>query len=547
MKFFSKRYLPGIIGIIGIFIIFYAQFFTDERVFDFKYAIYSDMWPNYIWHRLGDSSLFLNDSLANYFYNEATFNFMSREFFMAGLFFVLTKVFPLTLSLQIKGMFLCLVSTIMFFKIVKQWYGRSTEYSRAIFFLVYTLSMDTFYGGYERAWGFLVLLMLLLFISKKKYWLLPFSIPFSFFTYPSITLSVIVICFLTLILLNFDRDKNAYPFKKRLIYWCFFLSVFFLTSLYLVYNKSILTQHFLAFPQNYMQYKYTFDIGNGRWNSIEHIILHFIFNINEHSTLYGFFTWFFIVANAGLLLWLRKRAFSLPKSLYVVVQGSIIGFILVFSFHPALASRQMIFTMPLFMVLFFCINIGKIMRRKYHLEVLALVFSVIFIVLHPCYNDISSLSRYSSIFCYFEKLFPPALIAGHPESTVLRFIPLFSKKKVYPLSDKFLEELWLAKSFIELSPCAEGEEFIVAMYSNSRKDIRKYVDKYRITHWLVEQEYFSKDYFTSCKVSGLSFEEKIFETVNKNNYQGCFFLLELAKREGVPMGGKIFILDASKI
>lgn len=328
-----------------------------------------------------------------------------------------------------------------------------------------------------------------------------------------------------------------------------FLIINILICLFLIYTDILQNMITMNLPL-LKSYKYQCDNNIVNPFNPLHILLYFILNLNEHSRLQVYFTYFFIAISLVIIAFRGKKAFYLHKAMWIMLLGSFISFLITYPFNPVLASRQFVFSAPLFLVFFVSTNIfGIIIRSKIKPVILLLPLMAIFIVLHPIIGgQIRDFKKYKPVYDYLESLPKDTFIAGYPNSFVVDKIPFFSKRSIF-FSDNMDDILYLtygAEGFKE-----RRQNLISALYADSIDEVKTFVKKYKIDYLIIETSYYNNATYDYLKSSVVLYDKQtwgiIKARINKNNY----FLLDFVKKYydfALRMGDSdIFIISSKKL
>ncbi len=360
-------------------------------------------------------------------------------------------------------------------------YSKNYAYLLAGLFIFYFFSMHTFYGGQDRCFGAFIFCIFMLLLVKERFALLPFLLPLIIIFYQSLFFLLATICLLVPIL---------YFKKIKLKQFVILLVMNTLICFLLVYTDKLqgsITMN-LALLKSY---KYYHDNNAVNLANPLHILLYFIFNLNEHSRLQSYFTYFFIILSLVLIVFRGKKAFFLHKAIWLMLAASFISFLLTYFFNPILASRQFLFSLPLFLVFFVSTNISTILT-KYRINPAVVLVPAIgaFMILHPVIGGpIRDYRIYKPVYDYLENLPKDTFIAGYPGSFVLDNVPFFSRRTIFfsDIMDDILYLTYGVDGFKE-----RRNALIAALYSESIDEIRAFITKYNIDCFLIETSYYDK-------------------------------------------------------
>jgi hypothetical protein len=250
-----------------------------------------------------------------------------------------------------------------------------------------------------------------------------------------------------------------------------------------------------------------------------------------------------------IIIFKGKKAFSLPKAIWLIFLGSFLSFLIIYPVNPILASRQLVFSLPLFLVFFVSTNIsGIIIKSKIKSAALLSFLISAFVLLHPVFGEVHDYKEYKPGYDYVESLPKDVLIAGYPGSRVVDKIPFFSKRTIF-FSD-YLDDL------LYITYGTEGfrkrrQSLISALYSDSLEEIRFFIAEYKIGYLVIEAAYYNNTFFDHLKHSIEPYDRQTWNIIRTKIKVKNFMLLDLAeeycdfKLKGTA--GDIFIINSNKL
>ncbi len=523
----------------------YANFvgnFNMSRsfMFDPVYSLYSDAVNFYFLHGIHDTTLLKSDLLVGSIKSNWHIIECGNLFLAVQLF--LMNFFSLAIVIKIVSILLCFVFSILIYRIGNHLYSNIQAIFLMWMLLVYFLTMDSFYGGQGRGFGVCILCLFLLLLVKKKFFLLPILLPFVFLFYPSIIPMLFVMCLLVPVFFK-DAFKTPRAFGQYLsmLVISMMLTVQFILSSYFM-------QHVLTNIRVFQSYKFA-QVGTMSGNlNIFQIALYYILNIKEHSLLYTYSTIFMMIVCAGMVLRNLKSVLLVPRVFWLMLLASILAFMIVYPINPTVASRQTVFTIPLFAVVFFAVNIFGMFRNNHKYLLMVLIpFLITFIVLHPKYNDIRNFREFKQAYINMSSLPKDVLIAGYPKSRLIRTIPFFSRRAVFYV-DKYRDILLGFYTLEELE--RRRQELIEALYADSLEKVKVFVRKHKITYFVIEDYLYDNHFIESFKNSKFPEDRQTYAFIKGAKKQGDFALFEFAKvnydsKLTYPRG-EIFVINAAK-
>jgi len=520
----------------------YANFFTDSFRFEPVYSLNilnSDAVQLFPIYNIYDSTLFKNDLFIKNIRNQLNVITKIKLFINDGKYLILMHFFPFPLAIKIVSIILCTFSVFLIYRIGVYLYSKDCAIVLSGLFLFYFLSMDTFYGGQDRGFGALIFCIFLLLLVKEKLLFLPFLLPLVAFFYQPFLFVLTMICLLVL----FFYKKNI-KFK----WYILFLVINILVNIFLIFNDKLLNI-MMVNVSTLVSYKYHYKNNVVNPCNPLHILLYFVFNLNEHSRLHVYFTLFFIALSLVIVVLRRMKVFRLPKAIWLILLGSVFSFFATYPINPVLASRQLVFSVPLFLVFFVSTNIFQIINRhKVNSAILLLPLISIFVVLHPMFNKIVDFKKYKPVYDYIERLPKDTLIAGNPSSWIVDKIPFFSKRAIF-----FADDI---DSHLYISYGVEGfwerrKNLMLALYVDSLEEVKAFATMYNIDYFVIETYLYNDSFFNYLKQSVRPYDRQTWSLIKNKIDKNSFFLLEFVKKNYdfklKDKNGYIFIISSKKV
>ncbi|MBF0331222.1 MAG: hypothetical protein HQL17_04735 [Candidatus Omnitrophica bacterium] len=461
-------------------VVIYAQCVC--RGFDFQpfYSVYTDATNMYVFYHGADPSYFVKDLIT--IGHEKKIAWMMPSASLLVVYSFLLKFLMLPTAIKVVSFFLCVSSVVFIYWLARALFSFSYAFFFSGLFLMYFLSMDSFFGGMGRGFGVLCTVSFLFFIFKERLLLATASILLSLMFYRTISVSLVMT-----LLLVFISMKYRENFWKIVVVCCVAAiagEVFLL--------HSVRSLPFFTWLQNFQTYKFYLreSLGCGGSDPLS-VLKNFVFNLNEHSDLYRYLSYAFMSAAVIIMLMIKDWS-NIPKAAWLMLLGATISFILIFPLHPTTASRQFVFTMPLFLVMLVGCNVYRVLgHRKVLPEVLLGILVFGFMVAHPLFNDTNSWRAYERIYAYFGAVPKDAMIAGHARSRLLRTIPFFTKRQIF-YSEKMRDAL-----LMYYSPQFIRERRLInlnAFYADSLEAVKDFIIKNKIDYLIVESKYYDEGY-----------------------------------------------------
>jgi len=524
-------------------VISFAQFFNNSFTFEPLYSFYPDASNLYFLHNFKDPTLFTRDLFTKNY--RQSFNFFNNEFIYVKIYSFLLQIFPLSLAVKIVSLVLCIITTLLIYKIGIKLYSSNFSLFFSGLFLVYFLSMDSFFGGQMRNFGILLVIIFLFFLVSEQKFVLPFLLPLSALFYSYLLPTFVIVCILFIV-----ASKDNTLKTRQYILWLalnIVISLFFIIGI----GGGGITHTCLSSLSIYGTRKYLLSVKTPiNPGSLPQIILFFILNMNEHSRLYFYLTLFFLVFNL-IIAFVRQRLtskFKLPRPIGIMLLSSSISFLAIYPFHPFIASRQFIFIVPLFLVFLFSLNFYEIIKYKLRPHIFLAFIIICFLILHPLYNDVKDYKKYKPLYDYIENLPTGILVAGNPKSDLTRTIPFFSKRAIF-LSDKlsFTDRF----TYSEEESIKRRKQLIEALYADSWNPINEFISQYKIDYFVLEDIYYDPSFLNFLNNLVYPSDKILYNFLKEKMYQKNFLLLEFAKKnydfKCYVNGHEVFILRSSKI
>ena len=524
-----------------IIIVCYANCFNSSVMFDPQFSFKRDTANMYCIHGMYDSSLFSNDPVVKNF--RKSISILCPDLLYFGIYSIMMHVFSLPIAIKILPIILCIFATILIYRIGIYLYSQEQAFLLSGVFLIYFLSMDSFYGGQQRSFGALIFCIFVFFFIKENFIFLPFVIILAISFYPTLSVTLAATCILSIL---FFHNKLA-QFKKHNMYIFLLFSttiISFIIGLQSLWFKLALKN--LAVIQDY-KYSQGADVPINPHNPF-HILWYFVLNMNEHTMQYVFFTKSFIILALFFTIFRNKKAFQLPKQIWIMLLASALSFLIIYPIHPTSASRQFVFTIPLFLVFFSTINISNIMKERLNAFFILLPLALLFIILHPIYNATLSTRKYKPIYDYIGNLPKDTMIAGYPSSLLVESLPLFSKRTIF-FADKLRDLSLFVYEPQELKRMRK--RLIEIIYTDSQDKLDSFISDYKIDYFVIESYLYENSFINLLNNSMRQYEHKVYSVIKSEQHQNDYLLLRLAQEyydfKLYQDGNYIYILNSKRI
>lgn len=498
----------------------YAFFFTDRLAFTPGYSTYTDTFSLYGLHTITDPALFPGDPAADLFRGMAA-DPGAGNLVILSLYKALLPLAGLPWSAKIISIFSVFFSAFLIYQAgLRMKFQKDTAFLLAAFHTIYFFSTNVFYFGQFRTLGALLNSLLLYVLCSGKYILVPFFMPLYYITYPYPAFSAAI---LALALPIFRRKEISGRGRAYFFALCLSAALTIFPSI----------DGISAFIRAGTQYKSLSWFGAPiDLKNVSDVILNFIFNINEHGYLYMIFTGLLLGAILVKLLRNGPRGLgALSRAIGPALAASLAGFSLLYFLNPLFAARQLSFILPSAVALAAGLAAAELFgeRKSRSLPWLA---AIVFVLLHPFYSNIRDFSRFRGLYEYIGRLPADSLLAGDPGSEVYAGAPFYAKRKVL-YSDK-IDILAVALNDAELKN--RREALLRALCSGSASEAGGIARNYGLTHFLVEEQFYSRS-AARCRGVGKA--------------EGPYPLYEAARsspdfRAKLPEGD-VFVINAEKI
>ncbi|MBI4846230.1 MAG: hypothetical protein HY810_07145 [Candidatus Omnitrophica bacterium] len=526
-----KKPLPVILWVLAI------NFFVHRFELLNQYCVYPDVWPHFIIYGLKDKTLFAQDVImqsirANINISEAIFP-VNKLFLPGALFF--SSYFNLNAILTLHSIIYSLVFAVFIYYIGCIWFqnGKAQLFSLSI--MLYSLTMDTFFGGGIRGIGMLISAGILLAMLKEQWIMVCILMPATYFFYLPLLPFICCCAFINI----FVEIKAGKPFYKEK------MSTFFLIAgimgIILANNNRVL---FTNLPEVFV---WKSKIGQADHNPIFLFIMNYLLNAHEHSRLYGPITLFIIAGVVGLFiakkLCYKDILFAEKQFFYAMV----LSFLFCNFIDVGAASRQLIFTVPVIISVIFCRYLLTKQVGAFILQYFCVFFLVINLVRPDITNDLVNEKSNKLLYERISGLDRNVLILSHPQYALP--ISFFTKRTVFnnwrllrsgcirPFIEKrFFEE---TKRRMELS--------LQTLYANSEDAIKQSIRENGITHIMVDTYYYSNNYLGLEAGGDDRFKKHINNILKQKNPQHVFMLEKMAVTHGQEVLPGKYLIEAKSL
>lgn len=478
MKKEKSYFIAAIIGAIFFNICIHFKELTNP------YIAYPDAPVLYFLYGLHDKALFAKDFLLQVI-GPSLLIPMAKLNPILWLMLSLTSKFSLPNLLAACSIIYNIISVLFIFDIGRRLKGVKSGFFLTALFLIYTATMDSFFGGQSRGIGFVITCATFWILVNKNIpgrkicILLCMSFAFIFY-------SVILPMVLSVILFAYFDKINIKKNSAVLLLLVLILSFAFFSPY--IANLANTLKDFMDWKANLKLDPY----GGGFLMTAKNTVFNYVLNMHEHSQLYSFLTGLLLAINAVFLIFRRQKYFEFEERIFI--SGSLFAFLIIFPIHQGIASRQLIFSVPFFLLITFWRQLSALRNaNKIFIWVLAF-FLVVLAVFNKYSNELQDYTRYENLFRYMASLPSDITIGGHPET--LEFAPLYTKKAVF-----FNRSWWQLNVFfserIKDIFIDRRERLLKALYSSDRQKTMSFIKESKIDYFIIEDYYYSSQYLNS--------------------------------------------------
>ena len=468
------------------------------------YYIYGDISFYAIFHRLCSAQpLFTNDLFLSAFDMKQVLSRVDIPIvkWLLPVTILLMKVMSLSHVLVVQSIIFCVIASVLMYLIGASMGSKKEALLLVVLFLIYTGSMDSFYGGAARGSGMAITCAVFYCLHGKFTYAIIMLIPVAWLSYPPILPLVATFAGYSIIHRGGKiRDKMVLIGLTGLML-CFFAVMLFQVEKQVLWKLSSL-----------MEWKNRAGIFDLRNN----LLLAYILNIDEHSTLYVIFTGIMIGAILVSVLRARRNSGFVGREFILISAGV---FMAVFFVKKEVASRQVVFSIPVFLTIAFW-RILLSFKSGVVRYGACMIFALLFLLVPPNDGDID-FSRYRELFTDLSHTPSDLLIAGPLKS--LDFVPFFTRQSVF--FAPFWEEAKHCVPSMQTELKNRKQELEKILYSKNEQEIVRFAGRNHITHFIVD------DY--------------LYAGYNSNGGRP-FALQELAHRHGTAYGNGLYLIDVNQ-
>ena len=474
------------------------MFFTDQFTFSFKYSTYTDTFNLYGLHTITNPALFPGDRGADLF-RDTVANPGAGTFLFVLLYKSLLALTDLPCAMKTISLLSAFLSAFLIYRAgLLLTENKDTAFLLTSFHTIYFLSMNSFYFGQPRTLGALINSLLIYTLCSKKYLLIPFFTPLFYATYSYLAFSSSILAVATPVF----RKKELAGHGRS-----------YLTALVLAATLTLLTtagtsSKILQNQTGLFKYKSSSSAGiQMDSRNVADILVNFVFNINEYSLLYLILTCLLLTATCTVFFKNGRQSLKpLTKAFGPACASFLAGFILLYPLNPVFAARQLSLILPSMIALAAGLAAAELSGEKIK-KALPWLAALLFMALHPFFNYITDFKSFSGIYHYIGGLPVGSTLAGDPSSMVYAGVPLYAKRKIF-----FAQEISSVYIAAGGDVKRSSELLFQVLCTDSVREIRETAGAEKITHFLVEEEFYRKHrgcqntLFTRAREAGIEFK-----------------------------------------
>ncbi|MDD2805030.1 MAG: hypothetical protein PHV33_05710 [Elusimicrobiales bacterium] len=413
----------------------YAVTVCTPPAFEPVYSLYLDSVSFYWIQALWDRGLFAGDRLAAFYLSHLKpYHPEALWIWFTALFM---KVRPYTLGLKALAVLGCAAAALLVRRLALASPGPRAAGAAALLFTLLFLSMDTFFGV-PRLYGALALLGFAAALEERRFLLLPWLTALCFVVYPSAAVGVGFTS--ALVPVFFRADFSARRLLGRYLAHlagAAALCLLLLNLSGLANNAGARAAQGPEFQAAKLYQRLAAQINPA--NPAE-AAPNLVLNLNEHAPLYAIFLALLALLYGLGLLAAPGRPAMLPRAVPALLAGCGAAFIVLYPLHPVSASRQLAVILPLALVFLGAEALLLLGSGRFRAGPAAAVCAALFAVLHPLYNETTSVREFAGAYEFLAAA-PGGLAAAYPEGELNLALPVFTGKAVLVSSDLKDQEL----------------------------------------------------------------------------------------------------------
>ncbi len=428
-----------------------------------------------------------------------------------------------------------------------------TAWASALIFAVFSLSMDSLYGGMGRGFGFLTTLFFFFAFLRNNFQLLAlaFVLGAGFYlpSLPGMACLVIVECIQRI------RHKSCRADSVWAWIACGVVGLYVGFWVYMYYpivtaSKTILDYKYVFSPPLIMTgYRFGGEgLSLGDTFNIWDNFLNCILNFNEHGTsVYVVLMGIFIIMSILGSFILPEYRRSMMRA-YMFIAAFVSMFLLMSVVtSSAVASRLCVIAIPIACAY---IGVDLIMRLPFQWIRIVISIGILCGLLIWCpHNNVRDFSRYKDIYTYLaeqKKKGERGVVAG--SLSVVESVPFFTHWDAYYMSSwAIMPRTGQMSTFI-----ASREKELLYLLYGGREGIRSlesFIERNAIRYFILDEEYLNREYIAvprDPRMTGL-FLPHIKEIVHVYNREGAFPLMEQARKCAIIRSGSVYLVPANAL
>jgi hypothetical protein len=500
--FFRRLFEPGPGGASAGFILLFAAGLCAYAVvvcrppaFDPLYALYQDNVSFYWIQAFWDRTLFAGDPVTAFYLAQVKPLTVEAPYIWLTALFMKTR--PYTAGLKVLYVVCCAVSALLVRRLALASPARPAAGAAALLFTALFLTMDVFFGV-PRAYGVIVLAGFAWAMEEKRFLLLPALPAAAMLFYPALAVGLGFSAALAPVFFwpEFSARRLLPRYLGALAAGAL-LCLLLLGHSGIKNNASTAEGRISSFESSKLYQRVETPLNPG--DPVD-VAAHFVLNINEHSRLYpGFMALLALIYGLGLLVAPRKPA-MLPRSLPALLAGCGAAFLVLYPLHPVSASRQLVMVVPLALVFLAAEGLYVVFEDRLKAGWVALAFGLLFVCLHPWFNETYSMRQYAPAYKFMAALPPGGFVAGYPEGDLTVTTPIFTGRAVLMSGEVADQELMFLVGPQELA--LRRRAIFDALYCARPRAGAELAAAYK-ARWLVfEKKYYAPAFLARAAVPG---------------------------------------------
>lgn len=512
--------------LLSLLVSFLFALWTHRVELSDKYAVYNDAGIYYLLRAQADPGSMKNDLLASALGGgplSSASGVRLLSGFMLPVEKAAMKLMGLREMLLLKSILLQTLTCAAAFALARALGFGGWAWGFLPLFMAYFSSTNVFFGGLHRAYAPLLCLALYYYAEKG---LIAGALAVSAGVYAFYGASFPLFCCVVMLLLVGSADA------KRRRYGWILLTVFAAVPFVLRFLRpDIVNGLGVAFA-----WKGSMNTHGFLWPEI------YLFNANDHREVYRWLTWALAAASAAALFFYRAAGRSIPRGDRIFLGAIAVSFIWAWLIDPGFSSRQTVYSLPLLLALFPFRYVIAAVPGKMRTAALWGMAALPLLALVSFENHSRTIARVSpAIMRTLSALPEDSVVFSHPEAAPL--LGFFTGRATYS------NERWeTALCGLTQNPlCEEARErqrkTFEIYYSTSPAAVAAFAASSGVTHFLVEEEFYSPDYF-GFRLSG---RYRFIERSARSRRPGDPALLELVRKKGAELEPGVWLMETVRL